>query len=66
MTITVVTVVVSMVIIMMMGVRISGMNSNTKGQPILSMHVMQMDKGSDVHTTKQLKNSNKDQSGTMF
>ena len=66
MTITVVTVVVSMVISMMLGVRIRGVNSNTTVQPIHSMHVMKMDAGSDVHTTKKLKNSNKNQSGTVF
>lgn len=59
-------VIVGMVIIMMMGVRISGMNTGEKVQPILGMRVMRMDKGRDAKKRKYLKSSQKDQSSKVI
>ena len=66
MTITVVMVIGGVVIIMMMGVRMRGMDTEDNVQTFFGMHVMKMDKGRDLKKTKNLKKSNKDESCTLF
>ena len=66
MTISLVMVIVAMVIIMMRGVGISGMKTDDNVRPFFDMNMMKMDKGRDLDKTKNLKNSNKDEYGTMF
>jgi hypothetical protein len=66
MVITWVMVIVGMVIIMIWSVRINGMKTDDKVRPFFGMNMMKMDKGRDLEKTKNLKNSNKDESGTVF
>ena len=66
MTITVVMVIGGVVIIMMMGVRMRGIDTEDNVQTFIGMHVMKMDKGRDLKKTKNLKKSNKDESCTLF
>jgi hypothetical protein len=66
MTITVVMVIGGVVIIMMMGVRMRGMDTEDNVQTFFGMHVMKMDEGRDLKKTKNLKKSNKDESCTLF